>query len=236
MIMSSSGSASLYRYLSRRTGPVLAERWGDDFAAAVMSDADLEYPQIAARVPDIGGRRNVFTPVMMIVGWLMALHVAMKRHGKSAEDTVTVAFTVSDRQIRALPSWLLRLIGKLAFSAPSRRMFRKQAARSKNREYAADFVYDVEERSDGEMSLVFSECAVNKHFDAEGMTDLKPYCNFFDVTYSRLMDMGVDAHETIGLGCDRCALRFKHGRETVVPDALSAVIRGGEPASSAKSS
>ena len=47
-----------------------------------------------------------------------------------------------------------------------------------------------------------------------GVEDLKPHCNFFDVTYSRLMNMGVDATETIGKGCTQCALRFKPGRET----------------------
>ena len=39
-------------------------------------------------------------------------------------------------------------------------------------------------------------------------------CNFFDVTYSRLMGMGLDASETIGLGCPQCKLRFAHGRAT----------------------
>jgi hypothetical protein len=53
---------------------------------------------------------------------------------------------------------------------------------------------------------------------------LKPYCNFFDVTYSRLMGMGVDASETIGLGCETCSLRYKHGRETAIPERLEGVL------------
>ena len=72
------------------------------------------------------------------------------------------------------------------------------------------------------MSLVFDECAVNKFYDAQGVEELKPYCNFFDVTYSRLMGMGVDATQTIGLGCEKCTLCYKHGRETVVPPAWTA--------------
>ncbi len=203
---------------------MLAERWGEPFAATVMDDARRAYPAAAARIPDIGGRRNAFAPVMVIVGWLVAFHEAMKRSGKTAEDTISVAFELTDRHLRKLPPWLLKAIGRLAFSAPSRRYFRNQAARSQEREYPSDFVYEVEERADGEMSLVFSECAVNKHFDAEGLTDLKPYCNFFDVAYSRLMNMGVDAHETIGSGCAKCALRFKHGRDTRLPPPLAKVV------------
>ena len=38
------------------------------------------------------------------------------------------------------------------------------------------------------------------------------------------MRMGVDATETIGLGCDRCALRFKHGRDTRIPRSLEGIV------------
>ncbi len=204
---------------------MLEERWGAVLADRVIRDARNAYPEIAARLPDIGGWRNVFTPVITFNGWLIALHEGMKRNGKSAEDTIAVSFTVSDRFFRSIPGRVLKLIGRLAFTAPVRRIFRAQAARSQEKQYPADFVYRVEEAADGELSLVFSECAVNKMYDAQGLTDLKPYCNFFDVTYSRLMDMGVDAHETIGLGCDHCALRFKHGRATEVPAALRQIVR-----------
>ena len=217
-------STRVFNYFTKRAQAVLAERWGESFAAAVIDDARRAYPAAEAQVPDIGGRRNAFTPVMVIISWLVALHEAMKNNGKTAADTISVMFEVSDRQLRGLPPWLLRTLGRLAFSAPSRRYFRNQAKRSQAREYSDDFVYHIEERADGEMSFVFSECAVNKHFDAQGLEDLKPYCNFFDVTYSRLMNMGVDARETIGTGCEKCALRFKHGRDTVVPMNLADVI------------
>jgi hypothetical protein len=38
------------------------------------------------------------------------------------------------------------------------------------------------------------------------------------------MNMGCDAGETIGLGCEKCALRFKHGRETGVPEPLEGIL------------
>jgi len=213
-----------FEVFARRALPVIEERWGGEFAERVLGDARLAYPEVASRLPDIGGWRNVFTPVVVVNGWLIALHGAMRRHGKSAEDTIAVCFTVSDRFFRSIPGKLLKLVGRLAFTSPVRRIFRQQAARSQQRQYPADFVYTVEEGEDGELSLVFSECAVNKMYDALGLADLKPYCNFFDVTYSRLMDMGVDAHETIGLGCQQCALRFKHGRPTAVPARLRGII------------
>lgn len=212
----------------RRVRPLIEERWGAELAERVTREARDRYPGVASGLPDIGGRRNIFTPVITVNGWLIALHEGMKRNGRSAEDTIAVAFAVTDGMLRSLPVRLLKRIGRLAFASPARRLFRRQAERSQEKRYAADFVYQIEETAEGELSFVFSECAVNKLYDAKGLTDLKPYCNFFDVTYSRLMDMGVDAHETIGLGCDHCALRFKHGRETEVPAALRPIIRGAK--------
>jgi len=204
--------------------PVLVERHGEAFAEAVLADARLEYERVLPEVPDIGGVRNVYQPVMTVNGWLAALHRAMRTHGANAEDTVRVSHAVFDAWFRKLPGFALRAIGRVLLSSPVRRYFERQAERSQERRYAEDFVWKVERGSDGEISFVFDECAVNKWYDAQGLRDLKPYCNFADVTYSRLMGMGVDAHETIGLGCQQCALRFKHGRETVVPQALEGIV------------
>ncbi|MGH0032562.1 MAG: L-2-amino-thiazoline-4-carboxylic acid hydrolase [Myxococcota bacterium] len=204
----------------------LAVREGETFALEVTRAARDEYARVLPRVPDIGGRRNVFQPVMTVNGWMVALHRALAARGRQAADTIAVTQAVFDAALRRLPSLLLRAIGRLALSAPSRRYFERQARRSQERRFAQDFVWKLEHGDDGEMSFVFDECAVNKWYDAEGLAELKPYCNFADVTYSRLMGMGVDAHETIGLGCAQCALRFKHGRETVVPPKLREIVGG----------
>ena len=203
---------------------VLLEHHGESFAEPVIAKARAEYERVLPRVPDIGGRKNVFQPVMTINGWLAALHRAVRSEGGTAEDTVRVAQHVFDGWLRKLPPLALRAIGRAMLSAPARRYFERQAARSQQRRHAEDFVWQLERGPEGEVLFVFDECAVNKWYDANDLRDLKPYCNFADVTYSRLMDMGVDASQTIGLGCPRCALCFKHGRETRVPPPLKAIV------------
>lgn len=207
-----------------RARPKLETRYGKECSDAVISSARGHYEGILPRIPDIGGFRNVFSPVMVLNGWGVALHLALKDHDKTAADTVAVCAEISDDFFRSAPPFLLALSGRYAFNPLARRFFKKQAERSRARAYAEDFVYEVEEGADGEFSLVFSECAVNKFYDKHGFEDLKPYCNFFDVTYSRLMNLGCDAQETIGLGCEKCALRFKHGRATEVPGALKGLL------------
>ena len=203
--------------------PILARHYGYVFADEVLVEARMEFERVRAEVPDIGGARNVFQPVMTVNGWIVAMHRAMSTRGKEAEETIRVCQAVFNGWLRKLPDFVLQAIGRLLLSAPLRRYFERQARRSQKRRYAEDFVWRVEHGPDGEMSLVFDECAVNKWYDAQGVRELKPYCNFVDVTYSRLMEMGVDATETIGLGCDQCALRYKRGRETVIPQSLEGI-------------
>ena len=209
---------------ARRAKPKLVARYGDEFAEGVLAEARVELDRLAPNLPYIGGLRNAFTPVIVVNGWGIALHRAMKSRGKTAADTVRICAEVADDFVASAPVALLKTIGRLAFSPFSRLYFKRQAIRSQRRRYKEDFVYEVEEGNDGEMSLVFSECAVNKLYEAENVEDLAPYCNFFDVTYSRLMGMGCDATATIGLGCETCALRFKHGRKTEVPPTLKGVL------------
>lgn len=208
----------------RSAGPVLARHYGQAFADDVLGDTRTEYERVRPEVPDIGGMRNVFQPVMAVNGWIVALHRAMRGRGRGPEDTIRVFQEVFDGWIQKLPTFVLKGAGRLLLSSPLLRYFESQARRSQERRYAEDFVWRAERGPDGAFSFVFDECAVNKWYESEGVPELRPYCNVADVTYSRLMGMGVDATETIGLGCEQCALRFKHGRETKVPPNLQGIV------------
>jgi hypothetical protein len=210
--------------LSRRLNPLLAERYGAEFADETLADARREFERLIPDLPYIGGRRNVFSPIMVVTGWMIALHRAMALRGRSADEVARICVEVSDGFLRSFPDFLLRLLGRLAFTRPVKSLLKRQAKRSHERRYPADFVYSVVEGPNDEVALVFEECAVNKFLDARSVPKLKPYCNFFDVTYSRLMSMGLDAHETIGLGCERCALRFQRGRKTATPEKLAGLF------------
>jgi hypothetical protein len=207
-----------------RVRPKLEAHHDGAFADEVLAQAREELDRLVPELPYIGGLGNAFTPVIIVNGWVIALHRAMKARGKTAADTIQVCAEVTDDFVASAPAGVLRTAGRLMLGPFAKWYFRRQAARSQKRFYGEDFVYELEEGDDDEISLVFSECAVNKLYEAQGVEELKPYCNFFDVTYSRLMDMGCDASETIGLGCEKCALRYKHGRATEVPPTLRGVL------------
>lgn len=211
---------------ARRARLSLIRHYGSEFADSVLSEARVEFQRVLPEIPYIGGRRNIFTPVMIVNGWMVALYRAMAARGKTAEDVIRVCSEVSDEFLRMFPSFVLKLAGRLAFNPLARRIFKRQAARSQARAYPEDFVWQVKEGGGDDVALVFEECAVNKFYDRQHLEELKPYCNFFDVTYSRLMGMGINANETIGLGCSSCSLRYKHGRETEIPKRLEGVLPG----------
>ncbi len=219
-----SSAVRAFDRFARRARARLVAHYDADFADEVLTEAREELGRLAPQLPYIGGIRNAFTPVVVVNGWGIALHRAMKARGKTAADTIRICAEVSDEFIASAPGLLLRFVGWAAFGPFTKWYFRRQAERSQRRRYEDDFVFELEEGDDGEMSFVFSECAVNKLYEAQGVEELKPYCNFFDVTYSRLMNMGCDATETIGLGCETCALRYKHGRATPVPRTLEGVV------------
>ncbi|MBW2244865.1 MAG: L-2-amino-thiazoline-4-carboxylic acid hydrolase [Deltaproteobacteria bacterium] len=213
-----------FEFFLREARPILVRDHGEALAGEILDATRAEYERVRPEVPDIGGLRNVFQPVMTINGWIVALHRSMAARGFVAKDAVRVCHEVLDGVLRRVPGWLLRGIGGFLLSPPGRWYFERQARRSQQRRHADDFVWHVERDADGGLSMVFDECAVNKWYVAQDVRELAPYCNFADVTYSRLMGMGVDASETLGLGCAQCALRFKRGRATLVPKNLEGIV------------
>jgi hypothetical protein len=154
--------------VGRRAERRITRSEGAPFAVAVVADARGEFERLIPELPYIGGWRNVFSPTMVLSGWMVALHRAMAARGRSAEDTVRVCAEVSDGYLRGAPRFVLRLAGRLGFTRSITGILRRQAARSQARRYRADFVYTVEEGGPDDFALVFDECAVNKFLDAQG--------------------------------------------------------------------
>lgn len=209
--------------VARRARDFLTPRYGESFSDEVLADARQRLDPLISELPDIGGRSNQFTLVIEINGWIIAFHRAMKARGKTVEEVVRVCAEVADAYLASLPKWVIAIARWLAFSWPLKLQMRRQAARSQRRRYPADFVYSFEETAEG-WTLWLEECAVHKLYGAQGLPELKPFCNFFDITYSRYLNMGIDATQTIGLGCERCRLAYRKNRETIVPETLRELL------------
>jgi hypothetical protein len=212
--------------IAKRARKYLINHYEEDFAKVVIVETREKFDQIIPEIPYIGGKKNDYTIVMVIIGWIIPFFRVMRAYGKTTEEVITICCEVADDYMNSTPRFFLWLLGKLAFSKFFLKRRRKQADQSQKRQYPADFVYIFVE-GDGknfDWALEFSECAVNKFYEAQGVEELKPYCNFFDVTYSRYLGMGINANETIGNGCQTCKLQYKKGGETQVPEQLKGLI------------
>lgn len=212
--------------VSIRLAKYLDQLYGKNFAVTIIAETRAKFEEIIPEIPYIGGRKNQFTKVMVYNGWIISFFKAMKTHGKSTEEVIKVCSAVADHYMQSLPRVVLWFAGKAAFGNMILNRMKRQAEKSQERKYPQDFVYSLI-RGDGgkfDWALEFTECAVNKFYTAQQVEELKPYCNFFDVTYSRYLKMGIDASKTIGLGCPTCRLEYKRGRTTLVPDRLIGIL------------
>ncbi len=217
-----------FDWVFRRIGRELARRYDTEFAQVVIEESRSRFARILPELPYIGGRKNPYTPIIVANGWIISLYQTMKSRGKAVEDVVGVLAKASDALLKSLPAFLLRATGKLALGGLVKAFVQRSASRSQKRRYSDDFVYRVVE-GDGEefdWGLELSQCAVIKLYEAQGVEELKPWCNFFDVISSRHLGMGLDANTTIGAGSETCRLLYKRGRPTTVPPPLKDLLEG----------
>lgn len=213
--------------VTKRATKFLINHYEEDFATVIIVETREKFEQIIPEIPYIGGKRNqIPTTVMIINGWIIPFFQVMKAHGKTTEEVITICCEVADDYMKSRPRFFLWLLGKLAFWRLTLRIIKQQATQSHKRQYPEDFVYTVveDDGKDFDWALELTECAVNKFYDVQGVEELKPYCNFFDVTYSRYLSMGLDASTTIGSGCQICKLQYKKDRETQIPERLKGII------------
>ncbi|MCP4004513.1 MAG: L-2-amino-thiazoline-4-carboxylic acid hydrolase [bacterium] len=213
-----------FDWFARRAQAHMEKRHEPEFARQVLADARKRFEGLLPDLPYIGGLANPFTPVIEVNGWIIALYWAFLDRGSQAEEAIRVLIEVADEVFASMPGFVRRLAGRFAFAWPVRSYLTRAARRSQLRRHPADFVWEVREREDG-ISLVFEECAVHKLYRELDVKELGPYCNFFDVTYSRHLGMGLDASQTKGLGCDVCTLQFRKGQPTPVPPLLEGFFR-----------
>ncbi len=205
---------------------ILCERYGTAVSDSIVSESRSEYEQIIPHLPFVGGRKNMFTSVVIVNGIVIAFYRIMKDKGKSVEEIMEVLCGVVQKLFEPYPGWLMRISGRLMLGRISNWYIRRQAIQSQKRKYPEDWVFTYVESDDGEFDcgIDFSECAVIKLYDKYGLDDLKPYCNFFDVTMGRAMNMGCRINPHMGSGGGLCSFRYKQGAETPVPERLKGLI------------
>jgi hypothetical protein len=191
--------------------PVIAGRYGDGFADAVLGEARGRFELLIPKIPYIGGDDNHLTGSLLGSARCLALYQAMEAWGRTAAEAGKVLYDAAEiRKGRPAPpippdQWL----------SPEELMKRRRerAERSQERRYAEDWVYVFVE-GDGETfdyGYDFSECSTQKLYHAQGADEFLPFYCFLDFPKCELVGLGLSRTMTLAEGYDRCDHRFRIG-------------------------
>jgi len=199
---------------SQRWRPVIVSQFGDDFANSILREARQEYEALIPQIPYIGGDKNHLTGSLVGSVRYLALYKAMKKRGKTAEETGKILYDdvlarIDEPRTPIPPSEML---------TPEQLMKRRKrrAERSQEQRYAEDYVYEFV-AGDGEefdYGYDFLECAAQKFYHAQGADEFTPFYCFLDYPKSKVSGLGLVRTMTLTEGHEKCNHRFKKGRKT----------------------
>jgi hypothetical protein len=170
----------LFDKLMVRVVRSLRRDYGDEFTDKVVPEMRKRFEEIIPEIPYLGGMKNVFTEIIVLNGMLVAIHQVLREHGCEVEETICLYCEISIGMFEALPQALLHAGGKLMLSKPAKWLFERQAARSQVHQFPEDWVYTYVE-GDGQTfdhGLKFTECAVIKFYEAQGVQELTRTATF----------------------------------------------------------
>ena len=132
-------------------------------------------------VPDIGGSANPMTRHLLRSTTSLALYLAMRRRGYAAQEAGWVIYQAVVARVATLPRQPFTGLTPERVAA-----MREEAARSQERRYPGDWVWEFVEGDGGrsEYGFDFLECGTQKLYRAHDAEEFLPfYCYLDFVTY-----------------------------------------------------
>jgi hypothetical protein len=208
---------SLFNVYQESTRQVLAVRFGDDLAGAMLKETWQEYEVLLPEVPYIGGEKNLNSENLLVSAYCLAKYRALKARGQTTEQVGKIIFEAY-QATADVPGWLRGLVKRLKYGKKSQERWREQAAESQKRQYPGDWAFEFVE-GDGEefdYGLDFTECGICRLYQAQGAEELTPYLCLSDYVVGKAFDRGLVRYKTLAEGADVCDFRYKAGRESFV--------------------
>ncbi len=193
--------------------PFIVSRYGDDFADTILKEAREQHEALIPEIPYIGGDENPMTRHLIRSTTSLALCMAMKAQGKTAEETGKIIYDAVVKRASHLTPWPLKL------TSDDVRKRREQAKRSQERRYSGDWVREYVE-GDGvefDYGYDFLECGTQKFYHAQGADEFLPFFCFLDFPVNEAYGRGLWGFTrtmTLAEGYEKCNFRFKKGGKT----------------------
>ena len=206
-----------FRKSIARIKPTLVARHGEERAAALRKEAQLEYETLIPQIPYLGPR-NPFLILLLPTTRYLAVYQTLTRAGWTAEEAGKAIMEMAAEDARAIPVFVRRIIGRLWFSPFLVGRVRRRALISQQREYPGGFVYNFVEGDgkDFDWGIDYIECANCKLLTAQNAMGMAPYLCATDEISSQMLGWGLRRTTTLAEGSQQCDFRFKKGGETLL--------------------
>ena len=194
--------------------PVIIKSYHEEFAGGILWEARQEFEALVPQIPYIGGDENHYTRYFIESVRYLALYLAMKKHGRTAEETGKILYDA-----------ILARLGKPRLPVPPAEFLTREqrdertikaGERSQERRYPGDYVYKFV-AGDGkkfDRGLDFTACASLKFYHSQGADEFLPFYCYLDYPSSRVSGVGFSRTMTMSEGDKKCNHRFKEGQET----------------------
>jgi len=194
--------------------PVIIKSYHEEFAGGILWEARKELEALIRQIPYIGGDENYYTKYLIESVRYLAFYKAMKRHGRTAEETGKILYDAILIRV-GLPRPPIPPAEFLTREQRNERT-KKGGEKSQERRYPGDYVYRFI-AGDGkkfDRGLDFTECASLKFYHSQGADEFLPFYCYLDYPASRVAGEGFFRTMTMSEGAAICNHRFKSGGVT----------------------
>jgi hypothetical protein len=197
------------------TREVLAPRFGNALAESIHKEIWQEFQALLPELPYVGGEANLNSGNLLGSAYCLAEYRVLKARGQTTEEVGRIIYEGYE-DASDVPAWLGRVAGRMQHSKKNQDRWRAQAARSQERRYPDDWVFDfVEGHGQAfDYGLDITECGICKFYHAQGADELTPYLCLMDGVVSKAFARGLVRYKTLAEGAAVCDFRYKTGRET----------------------
>ena len=194
--------------------PVIIELYGEEIARKILREARESFEKLIPQIPYIGGDENRRTETLIESVKYLAFYKAMKKQGKTAEETGKVLYdaliTQIDKTQQKMPP--------TEWQNPEKyfKKRKKGAEESQERRYSGDYVYEfvLGDGKEFDYGYDYTECASQKFYRNHGADEFLPFYCYLDYPICSIIGLGLSRTMTLAEGHEKCNHRFRPGRGT----------------------
>jgi hypothetical protein len=174
-----------------------------------------EFEIVLSQMPYVGGAANRMSDFFMRLMGFMAISRVLRRHGVPLPVIGEIERKTYKAQLLTVPEAERLASGRQFMSRENQALLREQAAKSRQKEFSDDFVYDFVEPGPGdsfEFGINYKACGFCKFAARHGDKEILPNICGLDFDAYAARGIHLDRTQTLAGGASHCDFRFSRLR------------------------